>query len=122
MRTRTGKVIPGHSHVSTDTEAQVNMIHIEAVPDHDIRIIATTTGVAHDAQVPHTGVIAINSTMTHHIDHTMDHPHTEPHTTPEIEAAHIRIHPKNPDDKIYICHTRTPVDHEANHITRRTPE
>ena len=42
MRKRTGKVIPGHSHISTETTAQVNIIHIEAIPDHDIEIIATT--------------------------------------------------------------------------------
>ena len=57
----TGKVIPGHSHVSTDTTAQVDMIHLEAIPDHDIGIITTiTTEVAHNAPVPHTGVITIN--------------------------------------------------------------
>ena len=94
MQKGTGKVIPGHSHVSTDTTAQVNMIPIEAIPDHDIGIITATTEVAHDAPVPHTGVIAIDSTMTHHIDHTADHPCTEAHhTTPEIESTHIHIHP-----------------------------
>ena len=99
------------------------MIHIEAVPDHDIGIIATTTGVAHNAQIPHTGVVAIDPTMTHHIDHTTDHLCTEvDHTTPEIEAAHVHVHPTNPQDEIHIGHIHNPVDHEANHITRRMPE
>ena len=52
---------------------QLNMIHIEVVPDHDIGIIATTTEVGHDAPIPYTGVIAIRPTVTHHIDHTADH-------------------------------------------------
>ena len=122
MRTGTGKVVQGHSHISTDTAAQVIMIHIEVIPDHDIGIIATSQEAAHGAQVPHTRVIAIDPTVTHHIDHTADHPCTEPHnTTPEIEATHIHIHPTNPDDKIHIGHTCTPVDHKANHITRRMP-
>ena len=57
MGTGTGKFIPGHNHVSTDTAAQVDMIHIEAIPDHNIGTIASTTGVAYNAQIPHTGVI-----------------------------------------------------------------
>ena len=123
MMTGTGEVIPGHSHVSTDTAAQVNMIHIEAIPDHDIGIIATNPEVAHDAPVPHTGVIAIDPTMTHHIDHTTDHLYTEAHhTTPEIKGPHIHAHPTNPHDVIHKGHTHSPVDHEANHITRRTLE
>ena len=61
--------------------------------------------------------------MTLHIDHIADHLQTGAHhTTPEIEACHIHIHPSNPYDKPNIGHTHTPVDHEANHITRRTPE
>ena len=123
MRTGTGEAIPGHNHVSTDTTAQVIIIHIEATSDNNIGIITTTTGVAHDAQIPHTGVIAINPTMTHHLDHTADHPCTEAyHTTPEIGATHVHIHPTNPHDMIHIGHTHTPVDHKANHITRRMPE
>ena len=56
--------------------------------------------------------------MTLHIAQTTDHPCTEAHhTTPEIEACHVHIHPTNPHDEPH-----TPVDHEANHITRRTPE
>ena len=58
---------------------------MEAIPDHNIGIIAIITGVAHDAQIPHTAVIAIDLSMTPHIDHTADHPHTEAHhTSPEI--------------------------------------
>ena len=123
MRTGTGKVIPGHSHISTDTTAQVAMIHIEAIPDHDIGIITTTPKVAPNTQVPHTGVMAINPTMTHHTDPTTDHPCTEAHhhTTPETKAAHVHIHPTNPTNEIHIGHTCTPVDHEANYTTR-TPE
>ena len=70
-KTGTGEAIPGHSHVSKDTAAQVMKIYIEVFPDHDIGII-TTTEVAHNAQVMHTGVIAINPSMTNHIDHTTD--------------------------------------------------
>ena len=123
MGTGMGKVIPGHSHNSTDTAAQVFKIHIEAIPDHNIGIITTPTGVAHKAQIPHTGIITIDPTMTHHIDHTTEHLHIEAHhTTPEIEATHIHVHPTNPHDKIHIGHTHTPVDHKVNHITGRTPE
>ena len=97
MRTGRDKVIPGHSHISTDTAAQVIMIHIEAIPDHDIGIIATTPEVAHNVQIPHTGVIAINPAVTHYADHTAGHPCTgaHHHTTPETEAAHVHVHPTN---------------------------
>ena len=61
--------------------------------------------------------------MTHHIDHTTDHPCKEVHhTTPEIEAIHFLVHSTNLHDKIHIGHTHAPVDHEANHITRRMAE
>ena len=62
--------------------------------------------------------------MIHHIIPTADHLHTEAHhhTTPETEVTHIHIHPTNPQDGIHIGHTHTPADHEANHITRGTPE
>ena len=123
MRTGIGETIPGLSHTFTDTAAQVIMTHIEAILDHDIEIITTITGVAHNAQILHTGVIATDPAMTHHIDHTVDHPHTEAHhTTPEIEAAHIHIHPTNHQDQIHTCCTHTPVDHKASHITGGTPE
>ena len=56
MRTETGETVQGFSHISTDTTAQVIMIPIEAILDHDIGIIIIITGVAHDAQIPHTGV------------------------------------------------------------------
>ena len=65
MKTGTGEVIPGHNHIFTDITAQVIMIHIEAIPGHNIGIVATIPGVAHDAQVPHTGGIAIDPAMTH---------------------------------------------------------
>ena len=63
-------------------------------------------------------------TMTCSIGHTIDHPHTkpDPNTTPEIEATHVHIHPTNHQDEIHISHTHTPVDQEANHITKGTPE
>ena len=87
-------------------------------------IITTAPEAIHDAPVPHIGATAIDSTMTHHIYHTASHPHTEagPHTTPEIEVTQVHIHPTNCQDEIHIGHTHTPVDHEANHTTRRTPE
>ena len=123
MRTGTGKAIPSHSHISTDIAAQVITIHVEATPDHDIGLITTITGVTHDAQISYTGVIAIGSTVTHHIDHTTDHPCTEAHhTTPGTEVTHVHIHPTNPQDEIHTFHTCTPADCKANHITRRTPE
>ena len=124
MRTGTGKVIPGYNHIFTDTTDQVIMIHIEAIPGHNIGIIVTTPGVAHNAQVPQTEIIAINPAITHHIDPTTDHLHTEAHhhTTPETKVTHIHVHPTNPQDEIHIANTHTPADHEANHITRRTPK
>ena len=124
MKTGTGKVIPGHSHISTDTRAQVVMIHIETILGRDIGITDTIPEVAHDAQVPHTGVIAIDPAMTHHTEHTADHLCTEAHhhTTPESKATHIHVHPTNPEDEIYIGHTCTPVDHDTNYTTKRTPE
>ena len=108
----------------TDIAAQVIMIKIGAIPGHDILIIATIPGVAHNVQVPHTGVIAINPAMTQHINPTADHPCTEahPHTTPETKVTHVCVHPTNPQEKIHIGHTWTPVDHEANHITTKIPE
>ena len=62
--------------------------------------------------------------MTHHINPTANHPCTGAphHTTPETEVTHVHAHPTNPQDKIHIGHTRHSVDHEANHITRGTPE
>ena len=99
------------------------MIHIEAAPDYNIGIITATTGVAHDVQIPYTVVIAIDPTMTHHIDHTADHPCTEAHhTTPGTKATCIHIHPTNPQDEIHTGHTHTPADCKVNHTTRRTPE
>ena len=100
------------------------MIHVEAIPGHDIGKIPTTPGVAHNAQVSHTGVIAMDPTLTHDMDPTTDHLHTEVHhhTTPETKLTHIHVHPTNPQDKIHIGHSQTPADHETNHITRRTPE
>ena len=123
MRTGTGKAFQGLSHISTDTAAQVIMIPIEAILNHNIGIIAIITGVGHHAPIPHTGVIAVDLTVKLHIDHTEDNPCTETHhTTPDIEACHIHTHPTNPHDGIHIGHAHTPVDHEANHITRRAPE
>ena len=123
MRTGTGKGIQDLNHVFTDTAAQVTRIPIEAVPDHDTGIITIITGVAHTTQIPHTGDIAINLTMTLHIDHTAALQHTEAHhTTPQIDACHIHIHHTNPHKNTCIGHTHTPIDQEANHITRRTPE
>ena len=120
MSTGAGKVIAGHSHISINITAQVDMIYIEAIPNHDIGIITITTEVAHTTPVLHTGVMTIDPTMTHNKDHTTDHPHTEAHhTTPEIEATHVHVHHTYPHDKIHIGHICTPVDHEANHITRR---
>ena len=123
MRTRTGKAIQCLNHIFTDTTAPVTMIPTEVIPDYDKGIIAIITGVGHVTQIPHTGDIAIDLTMTLHIDHAAGHPHTEAHhTTPEIEACHAHIHHTNPCNKTHIGHTHTPVDNEANHITRRTPE
>ena len=123
MRTWTGKVIQGLSNKFTDTAGQVIMIPVEAILDNDIGIIATITGVAHDAPIPHTVVIAIDLTVTLHIVHTVDYPCTEAHhTTPEIETCHVHDHPTNSQDEIHIGHTGTPVDHEVHYITRRSSE
>ena len=64
MRTETGKVVQGLSHIFTDTAAPVTRIPTEAMPNHDIGIIAIITGVVHTAQTPHTGITTINLTMT----------------------------------------------------------
>ena len=123
MRTGTGETIQALSHSFTDIAAQVTRIPIDAIPDHDIGIITIITGVAHIAQIPHTGVIAINLAVTLHIDHTTDHQHTEAHhITPEMGACHAIVHHTNPHGKTHIDHSHTPVDHRANHTTRRTPE
>ena len=66
MKTGTEKPFQVMVMFSTDTAAQVNMIHIEAVPGHDTGIITTAPEVAHGAQVLYTGVIVINPAMTHH--------------------------------------------------------
>ena len=122
MKTGTGTVVPGHNHIFTDITAPVIMTHIEAIPGHDIGMIATTPRVAHYTQVPHTGVIAINPTVTHHINPNADHKCTEVphHTTPEIKVDHIHVHSTKPQEKICIGHTHTPAYHKANHITRGT--
>ena len=120
MKTGTGEAILGLSHISTDITAQVGIIHIEAIPDHDIGIITTIPEVDHGVQALHTGVIAINPAVTHHNDHTADCQHTEAHhTTPKIKVTCIHAHPTHPQDGIHIGHTCTPVDHKANHIIRR---
>ena len=124
MRKGTGKVNPDHNYISTNTAVQVMMTHIEADPGHDTGIIKTIPGVAHDAQVQHTGVTAINPPGTHHTNHTADHLCTKvPHpTTPEIDVDHIHIHSTNPQDEICRGHTHTPADQKAIHITKETPE
>ena len=101
MKTGTGEVIPGHNHILTDIAVQVTMTHMEAAPGYDTKIVAITPGVAHDAQVPHTGVTAIDPTATHHMNPTADHMHTDiPHpTTPEINIDHIHIHSTNHQDR-----------------------
>ena len=87
VRTGTGEAIQGLSHVFTDAAAQVTMIPIEAILDHDTGIITFMTGVAHNTQILHTEVIVIDLAMTLHTDHTTDHPCTEAHhTTPKIES------------------------------------
>ena len=43
MRTGTGEAIPSLSDTFIDATAQVIMIPIEAIPDHDIGIIAIIT-------------------------------------------------------------------------------
>ena len=117
-KTGTGKIVQGLRHIFTDTAAQVIMIPIEPILNHNIGIITIITGVAHDAPIPHTGVIAIHLAVTLHIDHTADHLHTEAHhTTPEIEVCHVHTHPTNPHKRIHIGHNHTPVDYRANHIT-----
>ena len=117
------QAIPVLSHAFTDTAAQVIMTHIEAVLGHGIEIISTIRGVVHGTQILHTGAIAIDPAVTHHINHTTDHPHkVAHHSTPEIEATHIHAHPINHQNEIHISHPHTPVDHKTSHITRRTPE
>ena len=85
IKTGTDKVIPGHNHILTDTAAQVDITHIEAIPGHDTGIIATTPGVTHDSPVPHTGDIAIDPAMTHHI-----HPHLRSSVHRSFSSYHSR--------------------------------
>ena len=59
MRTGTGEAVQSLNHDFTDTAAQVTMIPIEAILDHNTGINAIITGVAHNAQIPHTGVIVV---------------------------------------------------------------
>ena len=122
IKTGTGKVISDHNLILTDIAAQVIMIQTEAAPAHDIGIFAVTPGIAHNAYTPHKGITVINHVTTHHCNLIAYHPHIEvPQlTTPEIIVDHIHVYPTNPQDKICIDHTHTPVDHEANHTTRRT--
>ena len=98
------------------------MIHTEAILDHNIGIIAATTGAPHDAYTPPIEDTAIDAAVTHHTDHIADHPFIEvlQLTTPEIAVDHAHDHPTN-----LLCKTHTycihiPVDHEANHTSRRT--
>ena len=98
------------------------MIHTEATPDHDIGIIAATPGVAYNAHAPHTEIIAINPTGTHHTNLIADHPHIDvlQLTAPENVVDHIHINPTNLQGKIHTSYIHIPADHEANHISRRT--
>ena len=73
---------------SQTPQLKLSRIPIEVILDHNIGILAIITGVAHNAWILHTGIIAIDLTMTLHMDHTTDHLHTRGHhTTPEIEAC-----------------------------------
>ena len=47
MKTGPGKAVQGLSHIFTDTTAQVARILKEAILDHNIGILAISTGVAH---------------------------------------------------------------------------
>ena len=42
VKTGTGKVSPGHNHISIEITAQFIMTHIKATPGHDTGIIAIT--------------------------------------------------------------------------------
>ena len=130
MRTGTGEAIQDLSHVFTDTAAQVTRIPIEAVPDHNIGIITIITGVAHQIPLKSPG-IPHNRSYGHQPCHdlTVNTPH-RPHCRSSAHRSssyHSRdrslscqVHHTNPHDETHIGHTHTPVDHEANHITRRT--
>ena len=98
------------------------LIHTEVTQDHNIRIIATTTGAANIAHAPPIEVTAINLTATHHINHITDHPHIEvlQLTTPEIAEGHTHDHPTNLQGKIYTDQVHIPADHEASHTSSRT--
>ena len=122
MKTGTGEAIQDHNLISTDTTAQVITIHTKATPGHNIGIIAATPGVAHDAHTPHIGITAINPTSTHHTYLITDHPHMEvlQLTTPEIEVDHAHNLPTNLQGETHTNHIHIPVDHVANHTSRRT--
>ena len=72
----TGEAVPDLSHISTDITAQVSMIHIEAIPDHDIGIITTITEVAHNV-----------SSSTYR-----SYSHQSPHDTPHQPHCRLSVH------------------------------
>ena len=98
------------------------MIHTEAAPGHDIRMISATPGVAHDAYAPLIAVTAIDFLTTHHIDFITDHLHIEALwlTTPEITVDHAHDHPTNLQGENCTGQIHIPADHEANYTSRRT--
>ena len=102
--------------------AQVIRIHTKVTQGHNSRIIAATTGAAHDAHTPPIEVTAIDLATTHHIDLITDHPHIEvlQLTTPEITVDHTHDHPTNLQGETHTDEVHMPVDHEANHPSRRT--
>ena len=90
VKTGTCQIDPDHNLTLTDITAQVITIHTEATCSHHIRIIAATTGAAHDAHTPPIKVTAINPAVAHYTNHITGHPHIEvlQLTTPEITVDH----------------------------------
>ena len=98
------------------------MIHMEATQGHNTGINAATTGAAHDDHALPIEVIAINPTMTNHINHITDHPHIEvlQLTNPEIKVDHAHDHPADLQGRIHTDEVNILADHEENNTSRRT--
>ena len=79
------------------------MIHTEATQGHNIGIITTTTGAAHDAHTPPIEVTAIDLAMTDCIDRIAGYPYIEvlELTTAEITVGHAHNHPTNLQGEIH---------------------
>ena len=122
MMTETYETNPDHSLTFKDITAPVITIPIEATLDHNIRIDAVITGVAHDDLTPPIETTAIHLAMTHHINHITDHPHIEALQVinPEITVGHIHSCPTDLQGMNHVDQVHNPAGQEENQTPRRT--